>query len=90
MSADRPVEDIDEFDVDDFVFTRLRPEPYEEVTIKIPLKAIPEIRAIAEERDMSVEALLRFYISFGLRADVSRRWAERNESACGVCRSPAW
>ena len=67
-------------DADDFVVTHLRPEPTEEVTLKIPLKAMPAIREIAEERDMSVEALLRFYIGQGLREDVSRRWEERQRA----------
>ncbi|HET7230621.1 MAG TPA: hypothetical protein VFJ16_11500 [Longimicrobium sp.] len=64
-------------DSDDFVITRLRPEPCEDVTIKIRVKAMLAIREIAEERDMSVEALLRYYIGFGVREDISRRWTER-------------
>lgn len=62
---------------DDFVVTRLRPRPSEEVTISIPLKALNAAREIAEERDMSVEALLRFYIGQGLREDISSRFSER-------------
>lgn len=74
---------MDDFDAADFVVTRLRPEPFEDVTIRIPLKAMIPIREIAEERDMSVEALLRYYIGFGLRADVVRRWEERNREETG-------
>ena len=70
-------------DADDFVVTRFRPEPVEEVTLRMPSKAMPAIREVAEERDMSVEALLRYYISFGLREDISRRWAERNAAEGG-------
>ncbi|HEX9940185.1 MAG TPA: hypothetical protein VGB15_23830 [Longimicrobium sp.] len=62
---------------DDFVVTRLRPRSSEEVAISIPLKALNVVRDIAAERDMSVEALLRFYIGQGLREDVSRRFSER-------------
>jgi hypothetical protein len=62
---------------DDFVVTRLRPRPSEDVTLSIPLKALTVAREIAKERDMSVEALLRFYIGQGLREDVSRRFSER-------------
>jgi hypothetical protein len=66
-------------DSGEIVLLRFRPEP-EDVTIRIPTKALVVIREIAEERDMSVEALLRYYISFGLREDVSRRWAERHRA----------
>jgi len=71
---------MDDFDAADFVVARLRPEPCEDVTIRIPLKAMIPLREIAEERDMSVEALLRYYIGFGLREDVLRRWEERNRA----------
>ena len=62
---------------DDFVVTGLRPRLSEEVPISIPLKALAVIREIADEKDMSVEALLRFYIGQGVREDVSRRFSER-------------
>ncbi|HET7464390.1 MAG TPA: hypothetical protein VFJ82_24235 [Longimicrobium sp.] len=62
---------------DDFVVTRLRPRPSEEVTLSIPLKALTALREVAAERDMSIEALMRFYIGQGLREDVSRRFSER-------------
>jgi uncharacterized membrane protein len=63
-------------DSGEIVILRFRPEPSEDVTIRIPTKALVVIREIAEERDMSVEALLRYYISFGVREDVVRRWEE--------------
>jgi hypothetical protein len=62
---------------DDFVVTKLRPRPSEEVSISIPIDTLAVISEFAAERDMSIEALLRSYIGQGLRKDISKRFSER-------------
>lgn len=47
------------------------------VSIDIPNDALDSLGKLAEGRDMSVEALLRFYIGQGLRQDLAKRYADR-------------
>ncbi|HET6228584.1 MAG TPA: hypothetical protein VFE05_00815, partial [Longimicrobiaceae bacterium] len=54
--------------IDEF---RPRPRPSESVSIRVPLDALETIKRIAASRDMSVEALLKFYIGEGLRRDIA-------------------
>lgn len=51
--------------------------PSESVVIPIPIDTLGSIHEIAEERDMSVEALIKFYIGQGLRQDIARTFSER-------------
>lgn len=46
---------------------RFRKRMPETVSLNIPLDTLSSLRKIAAERDMSVEALLKFYIGQGLR-----------------------
>lgn len=61
-------------EITDLVF---RPRPSDDVVLSIPIDTLASIREIAAERDMSPEALLKFYIGQGLRHDIARRFAER-------------
>jgi hypothetical protein len=72
-AANDQVSDPDE--AADLVF-RLRPS--EDVVLSIPSDALASVREIAEERDMSPEALLKLYIGQGLRHDIARRFSERS------------
>jgi hypothetical protein len=56
---------------------KVRPRPSESVSIKIPIDTLESLQSIAQSRDMSLEALLRFYIGQGLRQDLAARFAER-------------
>jgi hypothetical protein len=55
----------------------LRPRPSEGVTLSIPLDTLELIRRVAETRDMSPDALLKFYVGQGLRQDAARLFSER-------------
>ncbi|HEX2080041.1 MAG TPA: DUF433 domain-containing protein [Longimicrobium sp.] len=59
-------------DRDEFGTFRPRPRPSESVTLSIPTDTLASIRRVAAARDMSPEALLKFYIGQGLRQDVAR------------------
>ncbi len=50
----------------------IRPRESESVTINVPIDTLASLRKIAAIRDMSEQALLKFYIGQGLRHDLSR------------------
>lgn len=62
---------------DEFGTLRLRPRPSEAVTLSIPTDTLELVRRVAATRDMSPDALLRFYVGQGLRHDAARLFSER-------------
>ena len=62
---------------DEITDFRPRPRPAEDVVLSIPTRALASIREVAATRDMSPEALMKFYISQGLRQDNARLFSER-------------
>ncbi|MDJ1175730.1 hypothetical protein [Roseofilum capinflatum] len=50
----------------------IKPRPSENVSISIPKDTLESLKIIAHNRDMSLEALLRFYIGQGLRQDLAQ------------------
>jgi hypothetical protein len=55
----------------------LKPRPVETVSIQIPKDTLDSIKKIAENRDMSFEALVKFYIGQGLRQDLAKLFSEK-------------
>ncbi len=55
----------------------LRPRPTETVSIKIPTDTLESLQKIAAIRDMSIEALLKFYIGQCLRQDLAKQFSGR-------------
>jgi hypothetical protein len=55
----------------------LRPRSTETVSIKIPTDTLESLRHIAAIKDMSVEALLKFYIGQCLRQDLAKQFSGR-------------
>lgn len=55
----------------------VRPRPTETVSIKIPTDTLESLQKIAAIRDMSVEALLKFYIGQCLRQDLAKQFSGR-------------
>ena len=51
---------------------KVRPREMETVSMNIPKDALNSLKQVAANRDMSVQALLKFYIGQGLRQDVAR------------------
>ena len=62
---------------DEPVTLRLRPRPSDAVTLSIPSDTLELVRRVAATRDMSADALLKFYIGQGLRQDAARLFSER-------------
>ncbi len=56
---------------------QLRPRTAEIVSLNIPIDTLASLEKIAANRDMSVEALLKFYIGQGLREDLAKVFSER-------------
>lgn len=64
-------------DSDEITIIRMHPRPTTSVELPVPTDTLEVLRDVAQERDMSLEGLLRFYIGNGLRQDLARRFAER-------------
>ena len=60
----------------------LRHRPTETVSIKIPTDTLESLQKIAAIRDMSVEALLKFYIGQCLRQDLAKQFSGRRRNYC--------
>jgi hypothetical protein len=55
----------------------IRPRPAEIVSIEIPKDTLESLKKIAASRDMSYQALLKFYIGQALRQDLAKLFGER-------------
>ena len=55
----------------------LRPRPSKPITLAVPTDTLTTLEAMATNRDMSVEALMKLYIGQGLRQDIAQRFADR-------------
>lgn len=56
---------------------RLEPRPSTSLALKLPNDALASLEQVAADRDMSPEALIRYYVGQGLRNDLSRIYGER-------------
>lgn len=56
---------------------KLNPRAKELVTLDVPKDTLESLKKIAHSRDMSVEALIKFYVGQGLRQDLSNLFADR-------------
>ncbi len=55
----------------------VRPRESEMVSIQIPKDTLESLKKVANQRDMSLEALLKFYIGKCLRQDLSQLFANQ-------------
>jgi hypothetical protein len=63
---------------DDFEFeVKTRRRETENVNVRIPKDVLASLKRVAESRDMSVQALIQFYIGQCLRQDLARLFSER-------------
>jgi hypothetical protein len=56
---------------------QIKPRAAEAVLLQIPVDALRSIEQVATSRDMSLEALLKFYIGQGLRQDLAQLFSDR-------------
>lgn len=63
----------------------VKPRAMQPVILNVPADTLETLERIAESREMSVEALMKFYIGQGLRQELAKRFNERLlESAASV------
>jgi hypothetical protein len=55
----------------------VRPRETEVISLTIPKDTLASLKHVAAQRDMSYQALLKFYIGQGLRQDLARLFGER-------------
>ncbi len=55
---------------------KIKPRKTESVTINIPKDVLEALRRVSTQKDMSMEALLKFYVGQGLRQDLSKHYSE--------------
>ncbi len=55
----------------------LKPRATETISINIPTETLKSLKKVAVNRDMSLEALLKFYIGQSLRQDLTKLFSER-------------
>lgn len=56
---------------------KLRLRPQEKLSLDIPTDTLASLKKVANSKDMSVEALLKFYIGQGLRQDLTNLFSNR-------------
>jgi hypothetical protein len=56
---------------------QLHPRPQETVALEMPTDTLESLKTVASSRDMSIEALLKFYIGQGLRQDLAKLFSNR-------------
>ena len=56
---------------------QVRPRPKVVTALEMPGDVLRSLELVAHSRDMSVEALMRFYVGQGLRQDLARLFSER-------------
>ncbi len=56
---------------------KIKPRPSEIVSIKIPLDTLANLKIIAQNRNMSLESLIKFYIGKNLREDISQEFSAK-------------
>jgi hypothetical protein len=56
---------------------KIKPRSSEIVSIKIPLDTFENLEIIAQNRNMSVESLIKFYIGKNLREDISQEFSAK-------------
>ncbi len=55
----------------------IQPRPSESVSLEIPKDTLESLKRVAGSRDMSLQALLKFYIGQGLRQDIAKLFDDR-------------
>lgn len=56
---------------------QLRPRQQESIVLNIPKDTLEGIKKVAASRNMSLEALLKFYIGQGLREDLEKLFSSQ-------------
>jgi hypothetical protein len=63
--------------IEEDIKLKLKPRETEAVLLQIPVDAMRSLEEVAASRDMSIDALLKFYIGNGLREDKAKLFSDR-------------
>lgn len=65
--------------IEENIKLQVKPRATETVLLQIPVDAMRSLEEVAASRDMSIDALLKFYIGNGLREDKSKLFSDRKK-----------
>jgi hypothetical protein len=58
---------------------QIKPRATEAVLLQLPVEAMRSLKEVSVSRDMSIDALLKFYIGNGLREDNAKLFSDRQK-----------
>jgi hypothetical protein len=59
------------------IVLNIKPRPSQSISVSIPNDTMHSLEKVAKHRDMSLDALIKFYLGQGLRQDLSKFFHER-------------
>lgn len=63
---------------DDMDFdVRVRPRQTKKISLSIPIEVVDSLKKVSTHKDMSLDALMKFYIGQGLRNDIAHLYTEQ-------------
>ncbi len=65
--------------IEENIKLQVKPRATETVLLQIPVDAMRSLEEVAASRDMSIDALLKFYIGNGLREDSAKLFSDRQK-----------
>ena len=63
--------------IEEDIKLQIKPRATEAILLQIPVDAMRSLEEVAASRDMSIDALLKFYIGKGLREDKAKLFSDR-------------
>ena len=65
--------------IEEDIKLQIKPRATETILLQIPVDAMRSLEEVAASRDMSIDALLKFYIGNGLREDKAKLFSDRQK-----------
>ena len=65
--------------IEENIKLQVKPRATETVLLQIPVDTMRSLEEVAASRDMSIDALLKFYIGNGLREDKTKLFSDRQK-----------
>ena len=66
--------------IEENIKLQIKPRATEAILLQIPVDAMRSLEEVAASRDMSIDALLKFYIGNGLREDKAKLFSDRQKN----------
>ena len=65
--------------IEEDIKLQIKPRRTEAILLQIPVDAMRSLEEVAASRDMSIDALLKFYIGNGLREDKAKLFSDHQK-----------